>query len=82
VSLTSELADPRSPLTIWLRGQLPNRAPAAGHLAAALQGAPTLTRRRRAAATRGRPSAAPLGTAWRSRSPLYPRTPRCWARPG
>jgi hypothetical protein len=27
VSLTSELADPRSPLTIWLRGQLPNRAP-------------------------------------------------------
>jgi hypothetical protein len=45
VSLTSELADPRSPLTIWLHGQLPNRAPAAGHLAAALHGAPTLTPR-------------------------------------
>lgn len=45
VSLTGELADPRSPLTIWLHGQLPNRAPAAGHLAAALHGGLTLTPR-------------------------------------
>jgi hypothetical protein len=52
VSLTGELADPRSPLTIWLRGQLPNRVPAAGRLAAALQGATTL---RPPAASRGYP---------------------------
>ena len=45
MSLTSELAGPRSPLTIWLHGRLPNRAPAAGHLAAAPHGVLTLAPR-------------------------------------